>query len=97
MSDINYTYNSSTPFGLLLYQSAQQLEAARKGFYALKVKYDDVTAGGTQTANLELPTETRFGIPAGKGQAAYNAVVAILAAINPSGAPIPSATDLFQG
>ena len=95
MADISYAYDGNTAFGLKTFQALSKLHDARDLLLAIKQKADNVTVGGTVPANLE--THPLFKVATGQGANFYNDIVALVTAINPSGAAIPASIDLYQG
>ena len=89
MATIGYSVNSA--FGSKVNQCNQDLRTCQAILARTKGVMDDITAGGTQTTNLE--TNPLFSVASGQGLNFYNAVVSIISAIG----SLQSITDLDQG
>ena len=91
-------YSQSSPFGSKVYLSIQRIRDAQAAFQRVKQAADDVTAGGTQPANLE--TSPLFQVATGQGAAFYAALQSVNAALftTPSSwTPVQATVDLDQG
>lgn len=79
-------YDKTGLIGQLLASATANIMQAQLDLTKAKALADAVTAGGTTTANLEAAVETSLlAVEAGKGQAAYDAIVSFLAAAKPTG------------